>query len=236
MMKLNWRAWLAASLGLMTVATLGACNRAQNVPMGQEQGTRQVREEAVQPTQYTEADIKQALSTMQPGQTVSWYGNQFAQMGLNVVDARLSQDEVRYELQHGNNRYRATMRLAPMEAAPMPGQPQGMQAEQPADLAMRQVDGITVTPLHFGWIGQETDPQMSTLVSKLESMPTGKKPIDYIPLISQFGEVTSFDQHEKNADIKFKDAAGREFEVQMDVNRDNNKVTSIDINKEFWHI
>lgn len=234
MMHLNWRAWLATSLGILTVATLGACNRAQNVPMGEQQGTSQVREEAGQQRQYGEADIKQELDNLQPGQTVSWYTSQFAQMGLNVVDARWSQDEVRYELQRGKERYRANLKLTPEQAAQ--ADQAGMETRQPTDMAMRRVDDINVSKMHFGWIGRESDQQMTSLVNKLEALPTGKQPIEYIPIVSQYGKVTSFDQHEKDADIRFQDKTGREFEVQMDVNRNDNKVTSIDVNKEFWHM
>lgn len=237
MINMKWI--LATSLSLMTVVTLSACNQTQERQISVEregaEGVGQVRED--ESASLSNQQVADRLEGLQSNQPLDWYTQEFQRMGLQVVDVSTRENNVRYDLRRGDQRFLVTLELDEEQMATQDQAGREVATQRTTDLSNRRVQDVQVDQFTVGRLDeQQGDQQVTALMSQLEQLQTGKQPVEYISDISRHGRVTEYEWSGNTAEIEFEDPSGRQFTVDMNVDENTNRVTSIDVNREFWRI
>lgn len=209
--------FLALSLAVMTVGTLAACNQAgREVGMGQDEAAdttvnvdtgESERQSAVRGTSEGTAGH---LADLKPGQPLSYYTQQFEQQGYEVVDMNRQGDRVTYDLMKrgataGEQQDRHRVELM---------RPQGQ--ENVSDVRVAQGRQFNTR--------DQKDQQTSQMVQKIEQLKPGKKPIEYLTQLTQFGQVREYQMDEDKATVEL-EANDKTYNVEMALQGAENQQT-----------
>lgn len=222
---MNSKYVLATTLAVLTIGGLSACQRGD---IGEQAGYQPGMEEQVseQPGQVAETeqavregaapDMEQ-LQGLESGRNVNWYVSEINRMGWEITDINRTGDEFVYELRSNGERADLTLTV-----------PEGEQTVQSIDVQERQ----QVTQQQM-----QQDPEVQAVVTRVQQIEAGQTPYDYINSFSQVGRVTEFQWDVGSNDAEIEVAVGeREFEFNLNVDPQTNRVTEIDMHEEVWGI
>lgn len=156
--------------------------------------------------------MSSSLQDLKEGHPASYYVGEFERLGYKISAADYQPEQTRYELKKGTTIDEVTL-IHPMGRS--------------------TVSQIQVKQL--GWFSANAtnkDMATQTLRQELTLLKTGKKPEEYIPLLEKYGTVSEYKLNRENAKIRLSDH-NRHYKIQLNINPETQKVTSIELEKGF---
>lgn len=223
MMTIMVKRFLAVSMLLATIGSLSACT----VTREETQVEREVPEERVTVTEeeapmaerevarrpMTTQETTQALQNLQPGQTVSYYTQQFERMGFRTQDVDYQDDRVVYDLMRDNQAYQVSL-IRPAE---------GERVQRIESRQLRQVAAGR----------QAQDQQSQRIVQQIQQLQPGKRPAEYIPMVDRFGKVTEYELRQSQATIEM-EANNKRYHINMNLDPSGQTVRTISVDQRIW--
>lgn len=207
MMRNSLKHLFAAGLVLLSVNALSGCTvqreevTREEVPMA----PQEERPVAGEPGAATN------LQELQPGQPLSYYTRQFEQMGYQVRDIDYQDGRVVYDLSRDDRMHQVTLT-----------QPAGENRVQ--DIQTRELRGVAMD-------GERRDQAAQRLSQQIDQLPTGRRPVEYISMLNQYGTVTEYRLRDDEATINL-EANNRRYRITMDVDPGRQTVTDINLDRE----
>lgn len=153
-------------------------------------------------TMVTTTDVSD-IENLQTGQPASYYTDQFRRMGYQVQSTNRQGDRVIHTLLKGNERVQVTLNRA-----------SGQDRIQSIDA--RPITGATTTAA-------------GNIPQRIQQLQTGKRPVEYIPMLDEMGTVTEYRLQRDRAIVNM-EANNRRYGVTLNLDPNRQTVNRIQVN------
>lgn len=182
-----------------------AANNAANANMANTAENPAVGNVAERPGNVSERPVARnvmSVENLQPGKQLTYYLQQFKQMGYRIQKVDNSQSgRVVYYLNRDNKNYKVSLI-----------EPAGSKDVQ--KIETKEVSGM----------GETASATKDMVSNHLASLSPGKNPVDYVPAIDKWGKVTEYKLHKDHADVNL-EANNKNYKITMDIDPANQTVT-----------
>ncbi len=209
----------AISLMLLSVTGLSACNRTEETRISREETTVEPDERTAATTQEDAtaerpvgANQRDSLSNLEAGRQVSYYTQEMENRGYRVRNADYRDDRVVYQADKDNRTHEVTLMLSE----------DGRRVERVMERDARQMESAF-----------RENPEAQRISQQVQQLQPGKKAVEYIPTVSQWGRVTEYELDRDEAKIAF-EANNRRYQINMDVDPNTQVVRTIEMQRHFW--
>lgn len=193
-----------------------------------------------------ESGSMQNVSDLKEGQPLNYYQQEFNRGGYVIRDVDTTATHTVYDLQRGDQRYLVTLfynepqdnvnRVSVQQLRVMGSSAVSTQREQgnnpdqtmPSEGEPNQMEA---NQQKNNTVAYDSDP----VIKNIQSLQPGKKPFEYLSLISKWGTVTEYSFEGDNAEIELR-ANNRHYDIELDVNEKTQMVSKIEADREIWEL